>query len=56
MSQWMVIDWIAARVPLIAHNIGISIGTMDYFDEEYIYFMQEMNKTYQFKWPAIISF
>jgi len=53
MSQWVhQLDWIAARVPLIAHNIGISIGTMDYFDEEYIYFMQEMNKSYQFKWHS----
>jgi len=53
MPQWMhQLDWIADRLPLVAHNIGISIGTMDYFDEEYVYFMQQMHARYQFRWHS----
>lgn len=53
LPKWMrQLDWIAGRLKLVAHNIGISIGTMDYFDEEYIYFMQQMHEQYQFKWHS----
>jgi len=53
LPKWMhQLDWMADRLPLVAHNIGISIGTMDYFDEEYIYFMREMNDRYRFKWHS----
>jgi uncharacterized protein (UPF0276 family) len=53
LPKWMrQLDWMAERLPLVAHNIGISIGTMDYFDEEYIYFMREMNARYQFRWHS----
>lgn len=53
LPKWMhQLDWIAERLPLVAHNIGISIGTMDYFDEEYIYFMREMNARYGFRWHS----
>lgn len=46
------LDWLAERVPLTAHNIGISLGTVDYFDEEYIFFMKQMHDTYHFKWHS----
>jgi uncharacterized protein (UPF0276 family) len=53
LPKWMhQLDWIAERVPLVAHNIGISLGTMDHFDEEYIYFMQEMHARYRFRWHS----
>ncbi|MCG2613499.1 DUF692 domain-containing protein [Terrimonas sp. NA20] len=53
LPKWMrQLDWIAGRLPLVAHNIGISIGTIDYFDEEYIRFMQKMHERYQFKWHS----
>lgn len=53
LPKWMhQLDWIAERVPLVAHNIGISIGTIDYFDEEYIRFMRQMHEKYQFKWHS----
>jgi uncharacterized protein (UPF0276 family) len=53
LPKWMhQLDWIAERLPLVAHNIGISIGTIDYFDEEYIRFMQQMHQQYQFKWHS----
>ena len=44
------LDFFAERVPLVAHNIGMSLGTVDYFDKEYILFMKEMNDEYHFKW------
>lgn len=46
------LDSLAARVPLTAHNIGISLGTADYFDEEYILFMKEMHDIYHFQWHS----
>jgi uncharacterized protein (UPF0276 family) len=53
MPKWRKqLDWLAERVPLVAHNIGISLGTMDYFDKEYIYFMKEMNAAYDFTWHS----
>ncbi len=53
LPQWrQQLDWISERVPLVAHNIGISLGTIDYFDEEYIYFMKKMNEKYHFKWHS----
>src|SRR5829696_7031773 len=51
LPKWMQqLDWIAERVPLVAHNVGISIGSMDVFDIEYIRYMQQMHAVYQFKW------
>ena len=53
MPKWRKqLDWMAARVPLVAHNIGISLGTVDHFDKEYILFMKEMNEIYQLKWHS----
>ncbi len=53
LPQWRnQLDWIAEKLPLVAHNIGISLGTLHHFDKEYIYFMKEMNKKYQFKWHS----
>ncbi len=53
LPQWRrQLDWLAERVPLVAHNIGISLGTMDHFDKGYIHFIKEMNEHYQFKWHS----
>ena len=53
LPQWRnQLDFLAERVPLVAHNIGISLGTADYFDKEYIFFIKEMNKEYHFKWHS----
>jgi uncharacterized protein len=53
MPKWkQQLDWIADRLPLVAHNIGISLGTIDYFDKEYIYFMKGMHEKYDFKWHS----
>jgi uncharacterized protein len=53
MPKWRwQLDWLAARVPLTAHNIGISLGTMDYFDYDYIHWMKQMHENYHFKWHS----
>lgn len=53
LPQWRhQLDLLSEKVPLVAHNIGISLGTVDHFDEEYILFMKEMNKRYRFKWHS----
>jgi|SRR5437868_1226847 len=53
LPQWRKqLDFLAERVPLVAHNIGISLGTADHFDKEYIFFMKGMHKNYQFKWHS----
>ncbi|CAN5785389.1 DUF692 domain-containing protein [soil metagenome] len=53
LPQWkQQLDWLSKEVPLVAHNIGISLGTIDHFDEGYIYFMKKMNEAYQFKWHS----
>lgn len=53
LPQWRhQLDILAAKVPLVAHNIGMSLGTAGYFDTEYIAFMKEMNKQYHFQWHS----
>jgi uncharacterized protein len=53
MPKWkQQLDYMAGKLPLVAHNIGISLGTIDYFDKEYIYFMKGMHEKYNFKWHS----
>lgn len=53
LPQWrQQLDRMAQDIPLVAHNIGISLGTFNYFDEEYIHFMEGMHDLYQFKWHS----
>jgi uncharacterized protein len=53
MPKWRYqLDWMAERVPLVAHNIGISLGTADHFDKEYIYFMKALHAQYHLRWHS----
>jgi uncharacterized protein len=53
MPKWrQQLDWMAARAPLVAHNIGISLGTADHFDTEYIQFMKALHAQYQLRWHS----
>lgn len=53
LPQWRhQLNWMAKQVPLVAHNIGMSLGTLNYFDKEYIQFMKEMNESYCFRWHS----
>jgi uncharacterized protein len=53
LPKWKAqLDWMAGRLPLVAHNIGISLGTIDYFDRDYIFFMKGMHEKYHFHWHS----
>ncbi len=53
LPQWQhQLNWLHERVPLVAHHIGMSLGTADFFDTEYISFIQEMHRRYNFLWHS----
>lgn len=53
LESWVeFLDWIAERRPVVAHNIGLSIGNAGRFDENYIRHIESWNKRYCFPWHS----
>lgn len=44
------LDWLAARFPLAAHGIGLSIGSASTFDLEHVAQLAEWHRRYSFRW------
>jgi uncharacterized protein len=51
-DQVDVLDWVAPRRPLIAHSIGMSIGSAGLFDEDYLAELARWQKRYGFAWHS----
>jgi uncharacterized protein (UPF0276 family) len=47
-----VLDRFAARRPVVAHSIGLSIGTAAFFDGEYVAEMARWQARYSFPWHS----
>jgi uncharacterized protein (UPF0276 family) len=53
LEAWLeLMDWLSARRPLIAHNIGLSIGSADVFEPEYVAQMAHWQQRYGFTWHS----
>jgi hypothetical protein len=47
-----MLTWLATRRPLIAHNIGLSLGSSDVFDREYIAQLAKWQERFHFRWHS----
>lgn len=53
LETWVdVLESTIQRRPVIAHNIGLSIGNAGYFDLEYIGHLAEWQRRYRFPWQS----
>ncbi|HEX6434887.1 MAG TPA: DUF692 family protein [Gemmatimonadales bacterium] len=53
LDSWIeLLEWTRARRPVIAHNIGLSIGNAGNFDLEYVSHMGEWQDRYRFPWQS----
>ena len=46
------LEWLAARTPLVAHGIGLSIASAEFFDDEYVNQVAEWQRRYDFRWHS----
>jgi uncharacterized protein len=46
------LDWLAARIPLVAHGIGLSIASAEFFDDEYVEQVAAWQRRYGFRWHS----
>ena len=53
LSGWVeMLDNLARETPLVAHNIGLSLGSADYFDEAYAEHIAQWHERYDFVWHS----
>jgi uncharacterized protein len=53
LESWIdVLDWLAVRRPVIAHNIGFSLGSADSFDFEHVERIADWQERYRFPWHS----
>ena len=46
------LDWLAPRTPLVAHGLGMSIGSAGLFDLEHVYQLRRWYERYRFRWHS----
>ena len=51
-EQVALMDWVAARRPIIAHSIGLSIGSAGLFDTDYVTELARWQDRYRFPWHS----
>jgi uncharacterized protein (UPF0276 family) len=53
LESWIdTLDRLAVRYPLVAHNIGLSIGSAGPFDAQYVEHLAEWLNRYDFRWHS----
>jgi uncharacterized protein (UPF0276 family) len=53
LRDWVaLLDWITDQCPVIAHNIGLSLGSADYFDESYASHIAAWERRFRFPWHS----
>jgi uncharacterized protein (UPF0276 family) len=50
--QVELLDWVAARKPVVGHSVGLSIGSAEMFDEEHVEQMARWQARYGFPWHS----
>jgi len=46
------LDWLAPRCALVAHNVGLSIGSAQGLDEGYLAHLKDWMQRYRFRWHS----
>jgi uncharacterized protein len=53
LNDWVkMLDWVTDRCPVIAHNIGLSLGSADYFDQSYAEHIAGWQRRFGFPWHS----
>lgn len=53
IEPWIeTLDWVAARRPIVSHNIGLSIGSAASLDAAYLEQIARFHRRYQFLWHS----
>ena len=53
VESWIdVLDWVAARRPLVAHNLGFSLGSVGCFDSQYLEHVADLHRRFRFQWHS----
>lgn len=53
VADWIdLLDWLAPRRPLVAHNIGLSVGSADLWDSQYVARLASWQDRYHFRWHS----
>jgi uncharacterized protein (UPF0276 family) len=53
LESWVdVLRWTIPRCPVIAHNIGLSVGNAGFFDMDYVAHLARWQRRYQFPWQS----
>jgi uncharacterized protein len=50
--QVELLDWVAARKPVVGHSVGLSIGSADLFDVEHVEQVARWQARYGFPWHS----
>ena len=50
--QVEVLDWVAARKPIVGHSVGLSIGSAELFDDEHVEQIARWHARYAFPWHS----
>jgi uncharacterized protein (UPF0276 family) len=50
--QVELLDWVAARKPIVGHSVGLSIGSADLFDVEHVEQVARWQARYGFPWHS----
>ncbi|WP_118951159.1 DUF692 domain-containing protein [Taibaiella helva] len=51
-KEWEMIRSLAQRWPMVAHHIGFSLGSADYFDQEYLDNVLRLHEEFGFHWHS----
>jgi uncharacterized protein (UPF0276 family) len=52
-ESWIeFLDWAAQKLPVIAHDIGFSLGSAEIFDEQYLEQIGKWTERYRFPWHS----
>ena len=53
LEPWMeFIDWACGRYPLVAHSIGLSLGSAVFSDDAYVEQLADWHRRYRFLWHS----
>lgn len=53
LEGWVaMLDWLVTQCPVVAHNIGLSLGSADGFEPAYATHIEEWNRRYGFAWHS----
>lgn len=53
LESWLkFLDWAVGRFPLVAHSIGLSLGSAEFSDDAYVEQLGRWHQRYDFRWHS----